>query len=102
MQYWSSNSNFSIDKKFSIFSVRKIVKSINDKFVVCKKFNVKSIKSDPHPLSVHRIKDLFVFEVTRIDFAGPVYLCGQQNGWICWRLFISLVSNTDNGYVLFY
>ena len=70
-------------EKFWIFSIRKIVKSIIDKCVICKRFNVKSVKADPPPLPVHRVKDASVFEVTGIDFAGPVYLRGQQKGWIC-------------------
>ena len=63
--------------------MRKIVKSVIDKCVVCKRFNVKCVKADPPPLPVNRVKDASVFEVTGIDFAGPVFLRGKQKGWIC-------------------
>ena len=76
-------------EKIWIFSVRKIVKSIIDKCVIFKRFNVKSIKAGLPPSPVHRVKDASVFEVTGIDFASPVYFCGQKMVWIC--LFICAI-----------
>ena len=69
-------------EKFWILSMRKTVRSVVLKCVICKRFDVKNMKADPAPLPVHRVKDAAVFEVTGVDFAGPVFLRGQQKGWI--------------------
>ena len=64
-------------EKFSILSIRKTVRSVVAKCIVCKKFGAKKIKADPAPLPVHRVKDAAVFEVIGVHFAGPVFLRGQ-------------------------
>ena len=72
-----------IRERFWILSLRKAVRTVISKCVVCKKQNVKGMQVDPAPLPIHRIKDASVFEVTGVDYAGPVYLRGQQKAWIC-------------------
>ena len=69
-------------EKFWIFSMRKIVKSVIDKCVVCKRFDVKCVKADPPSLPVDRVKDASVFEITGIGYAGSVFLREKQKGLI--------------------
>ena len=66
-----------------IFAMRKAVRSVITKCMTCKRFGTKQIQINPPPLSAHRVKDSSVFEVTGVDFAGPLYLRGQQKAWIC-------------------
>lgn len=70
-------------EKYWILRMRKTVREIISKCVICKRQCTKSMKVDPAPLPLNRIKDAAVFEVTGIDFAGPLYLRGQQKAWIC-------------------
>lgn len=72
-----------IREKFWIMSSRKVVSSVIKKCVICKRYNSKPMQVNPAPLPIHRVKDAAVFEVTGIDFAGQVYLRGQQKAWIC-------------------
>lgn len=51
--------------------------------IKCKKQNVKPIKTSPTPLPIQRVLDACIFEVTGVDFAGPIFLKGRQKGWIC-------------------
>ena len=62
--------------------MRKTVREVILKCVICKRQCAKPMRVDPAPLPLNRIKDAAVFEVTGIDFVGPLYLRGQQKAWI--------------------
>ena len=62
---------------------RKTIRSVIEKCVTCKRFSAKAMQVDPAPLPLHRVKDSAVFEITGVDFAGPLFLRGQQKVWIC-------------------
>ena len=70
-------------EKYWILSMRKTVRKVIAACIICKRFSVKPMQADPPPLPLNRVKDCAVFEVVGIDFAGPIYLRGQQKGWIC-------------------
>ena len=53
-------------EKFWILSMRKTVRSVDSKCIVCKKFGAKKMKAGPAPLPVHRVKDAAVFEVIEL------------------------------------
>ncbi|XP_043466423.1 uncharacterized protein LOC122501193 [Leptopilina heterotoma] len=70
-------------ERFWILSMRRTVKAVISKCITCKRFNAKNVETIPASLPIHRVRDANVFEITGVDFAGPVYLRGNQKGWIC-------------------
>ncbi|XP_058805274.1 uncharacterized protein LOC131672213 [Phymastichus coffea] len=69
--------------RYWILSMRKTVRKVISKCVVCKRFSAKPMQADSPPLQLKRVKDSDPFETVGIDFAGPLFLNGQQKGWIC-------------------
>lgn len=76
-------------EKHWILRMRKTVREVILKYVICKRQCAKPMKVEPAPLPLNRVKDAAVFEVTGIDFAGPLILRGQEKAWIC--LFICAI-----------
>ena len=70
-------------EKFWITSLRKTIKRIISECVVCKRQKAKRMECESTPLPLNRVRDALVFEVTGVDFAGPVYIKGGEKGWIC-------------------
>ena len=70
-------------ERFWIISLRQITRSVASKCIVCKKQKAKRVESDPPPLPENRVRNCAVFEVTGIDFAGPVFIKGGEKAWIC-------------------
>lgn len=70
-------------ERFWIIALRQIVRSVASKCVTCKKYKAKHMECESPPLPVNRVRDSTVFEVTGIDFAGPVFIKGGGKGWIC-------------------
>lgn len=70
-------------ERFWILKARKTIRSVIEKCVTCKRFNTKPMQVDPAPLPLHRVKDAAVFEITGVDFAGPLFLREKQKAWIC-------------------
>lgn len=70
-------------EKYWIIQMRKTVRRIILKCVICKRQCSKPMKASPGALPLNRVRDAAVFEVTDVDFAGPLYLRGQQKAWIC-------------------
>ncbi|KAJ8976805.1 hypothetical protein NQ317_018464 [Molorchus minor] len=48
------------------------------------------IQMESPPLPVDRVRDAAIFEVTGVDFAGPLYLKSGEKAWVC--LFTSAVQ----------
>jgi len=72
-----------IRERFWIISLRKIVKKIIAKCVICQKQKAKRMECEAPPLPPDRVRDATVFEIIGIDFAGPLILRGGGKGWIC-------------------
>ncbi|XP_043476289.1 uncharacterized protein LOC122507568 [Leptopilina heterotoma] len=70
-------------ERFWVTSLRKIIRSIISKCVVCKKQHAKHLECEPAPLPLNRVRDAAVFEVVGLDFAGPLFTKGGGKTWIC-------------------
>lgn len=66
-----------------IIRSRKAVRSIIQKCVTCRRFAGKSLEAAPASLPHNRVRDAAVFEMTGIDFAGPLYLRDGRKSWVC-------------------
>ncbi|XP_043480434.1 uncharacterized protein LOC122510088 [Leptopilina heterotoma] len=72
----------SLREKFWIISARRIVKSVISKCVICQRQKAKHADCESPPLPTNRVRDALVFEVTGVDFAGPLFLRGGEKAWI--------------------
>ncbi|XP_015189684.1 PREDICTED: uncharacterized protein LOC107073510 [Polistes dominula] len=70
-------------EKYWILRMRKTVREIISKCVICKRQGAKPMRVNPATLPLNRVKDAAAFQITGIDFAGPLYLRGRQKAWIC-------------------
>lgn len=73
----------SLREEFWILGGRRAIRSIIQKCITCKRQDVKGLETEPAPLPLNRVKDATVFEISGVDFAGPVFLIGRQKAWIC-------------------
>lgn len=71
-----------IRKRFWIIGIRKLVKSVIDKCMICKRHRAKPTQASAAPLPIERIQPMATFEVTGVDLAGPIYLRGDVKSWI--------------------
>lgn len=70
-------------ERYWILRGRETIRSVLNKCVSCGRHDAKPLESVPVPLPLNRVKDASVFEVVGVDFAGPIYLKGDQKAWIC-------------------
>lgn len=70
-------------EKFWILGGRRAIKSAISKCVVCKRYHSRSVDTISPPLPLDRVREASAFEVSGVDFAGPLYLKGGQKVWIC-------------------
>ena len=73
----------SLREKFWIIGGRRAIRSVIKKCIICRRHEAQSFKSIPAPLPLNRVRDVAVFEVTGIDYAGLIFLKGGQKAWIC-------------------
>lgn len=69
-------------KRFWIIGVRRLVKSVIDKCIVCKRHRAKPTGVTTAPLPIERVQASAPFEVTGVDLAGPIYLRDGNKSWI--------------------
>lgn len=62
---------------------RRTIRNIINKCLVCKRHAVKGTEAKSCPLPLDRVRDSRIFEITGLDFAGPLYLKGKIKVWIC-------------------
>ena len=67
-------------EKFWIRFARRKKRSVISKCVRCKRYNVKRLESGSVSLPIERVRDAAVFEIVRIDLAGPLYLKEGKKG----------------------
>ncbi|XP_051160117.1 uncharacterized protein LOC127280858 [Leptopilina boulardi] len=70
-------------EKFWIISLRRIIRSVIAKCVICQKQKAKRMECESPPLPENRVRDAAIFEVTGVDFAGPIFSKGGGKCWIC-------------------
>nr|XP_042907172.1 uncharacterized protein LOC107438580 [Parasteatoda tepidariorum] len=69
-------------EEFWILKFRKTVRKVIRKCIICKRFDSRPIATPTAPLPVDRLRAASVFEITGIDFTGPLYLKENQKSWI--------------------
>ena len=69
-------------EKFWIMGDRKVIRTVINKCVNCRRHDSKPLDSLPAPLPLYRIRDAAVFEIVEVDFIGPLHLKGGQKAWI--------------------
>lgn len=67
-------------KRFWIIGIRKLVKFVIDKCIICKRHRAKPTQVSAAPLPIERVQSNAVFETTGVDLAGPIYLRDEE--WI--------------------
>jgi len=70
-------------EKFWILQCRKAVTSVIHKCTICRRYNAKAMTSAPANLPENRVRDAATFEVTGIDYAGPLFLRERLKAYIC-------------------
>lgn len=70
-------------ERFWIMGGRRSVRSVIARCVICKRHNGKSFGVGAPPLPLDRVREASAFEVTGVDFAGPVFLRSREKAWIC-------------------
>ncbi|GBN00639.1 hypothetical protein AVEN_44586-1, partial [Araneus ventricosus] len=69
-------------ERYWIIRARKAIKNVLYNCVISKRFKVKSMSSEPTPLSPDRVTDCAPFEIVGIDLAGPLFLKKEGKVWI--------------------
>lgn len=70
-------------EKFWILRSRKTVRSVINSCVVCRRQDAKRLETSPAILPESRVRDAVPFEVTGIDFAGPLFLIEGYKAYVC-------------------
>lgn len=72
-----------VRERFWIISLRRLIKEIVSKCVICKRQKASHAECEAPPLPCDRVRDAAIFEVVGVDFAGPIFIKGGGKGWIC-------------------
>ncbi|XP_044766589.1 uncharacterized protein LOC123322673 [Coccinella septempunctata] len=70
-------------ENYWVIGGRRAIRSIVKSCVVCKRFSSKHFVVEPPPLPIDRVREAMCFEVTGVDFAGPLYLKTGEKAWVC-------------------
>lgn len=66
-----------------IISNRRAVRSVVNRCYDCRRYAAKTLETPPASPPVNRVRDAAVFEVTGVDYAGPLFLKNGQKAWVC-------------------
>ncbi|GFY53844.1 putative RNA-directed DNA polymerase from transposon X-element [Trichonephila inaurata madagascariensis] len=69
-------------EKFWILKSQKTVRDVVRRCVRCRRYSSKSLVSDPVSLPSDHVKDDYVFDVTGINLAGPLFTRDGGKVWI--------------------
>ncbi|XP_055938027.1 uncharacterized protein LOC129968199 [Argiope bruennichi] len=69
-------------EKFWIIRAKRLVKPVLSECVICKRYKAKHLEVPFAPLPKDRVTQTKVFEVTGVDYAGPLYLKSKGKAWI--------------------
>lgn len=74
-------------QRYWITGGRRIIRTVLNTCVTCKRFSSKHIQTEAIPLPLDRVRDAQVFEVTGVDFAGPLFIRNDSGDpkkvWVC-------------------
>lgn len=70
-------------ERYWILGGRRYIRSIVTKCVICKRHGAKPLNVKTPALPAERVGDAVAFEVIDVGLAGPLYLKGGDNVWIC-------------------
>lgn len=69
-------------ERFWILSCRATVRSVIKNCVVCKRYSSQKLETPTSSLPNERVREANVFEITGIDYAGPLFLRNSEKTWI--------------------
>ncbi|GFS74078.1 integrase_H2C2 domain-containing protein, partial [Nephila pilipes] len=69
-------------ENFWIIKAKKLVKQVLNECVTCKRYKAKHVEVPFAPLPRERVTQTKIFEVTGIDYAGPLYLKSKEKAWV--------------------
>ncbi|XP_050306311.1 uncharacterized protein LOC126743323 [Anthonomus grandis grandis] len=70
-------------EKYWILGGRRSIRSVISRCVVCKRQHGKPLVVQSPPLPLDRVRLAVPFEITGVDFAGPLFLRTGQKVWLC-------------------
>ncbi|XP_071653393.1 uncharacterized protein [Temnothorax longispinosus] len=70
-------------EKFWILGCRRGVNAVIHSCVSCRRFNAKRVETLSPALPGKRVRDAAVFEITGMDYAGPLFLRDKTKAWVC-------------------
>ncbi|XP_035223150.1 uncharacterized protein LOC118195916 [Stegodyphus dumicola] len=73
----------SLRERFWILAGRRVVSSVLKTCITCKRYSNKNVNPPAPPLPRDRVLDASVFQITGIDYTGPIFLRDYKNAWIC-------------------
>ncbi|XP_042904038.1 uncharacterized protein [Parasteatoda tepidariorum] len=68
-----------VREKYWICGARRLMKKIISQCTICLRFKAKHLETPPASLPKDRIINSAAFQITGIDYAGPLYLKNVQN-----------------------
>ena len=69
-------------EKYWVLGGRRAIRSVISRCVTCRRHRSKSFVTGLAPLPLNRVRDAAVFEITGVDFAGPLFLKGGEKAWV--------------------
>ncbi|GFX47480.1 integrase_H2C2 domain-containing protein [Trichonephila clavipes] len=69
-------------EKFWIIRAKRLVKQFLSECVICKRYKAKHVEVPFAPLPRDRVTQTKIFEVTGVDYTGPLYLKLKVKAWI--------------------
>ncbi|KAL1448295.1 hypothetical protein WDU94_003587 [Cyamophila willieti] len=74
-------------QRYWITGGRRIIRTVLNTCVTCKRYTSKHIQTKATPLPIDRVRDAQVFEVAGVDFAGPLFIRNDSGEtkkvWVC-------------------
>lgn len=88
-----------------IIDGRKTIRSVISNCIPWKRIKAENVESCPVTLPKNIIKDGEVFEVTRVNMTGPLFLRNKTKIWICLftycavyqRVYLELITSLSTG-----
>ncbi|XP_071042214.1 uncharacterized protein [Parasteatoda tepidariorum] len=69
-------------ERYWILKAKKLVNKVISKCVTCKRHQAKPVEVPFAPLPRERVTQTKVFQVSGVDYAGPLYLKSNEKAWI--------------------